>query len=120
VLCSLLLNNDDACRLCLGTWTDHGERTGGFYACNRYETAKQEGAVCNFYLYSFCKVGESSGWIMSRYWKQASCQIGTAAFLCISGHLSGTQHPGYVFPLLLVMSQELSLKVMLDLLAQES
>lgn len=34
-----------ACRLCLGAWSDHGERTGGFYACNRYETAKQEGAV---------------------------------------------------------------------------
>uniref|UniRef100_A0A7I4CMB5 RBR-type E3 ubiquitin transferase n=1 Tax=Physcomitrium patens TaxID=3218 RepID=A0A7I4CMB5_PHYPA len=31
------------CWLCLGAWTDHGERTGGFYACNRYETAKQEG-----------------------------------------------------------------------------
>lgn len=30
-------------RLCLGAWSDHGERTGGFYACNRYETAKQEG-----------------------------------------------------------------------------
>lgn len=35
-------------RLCLGAWSDHGERTGGFYACNRYETAKQEGVV---YLY---------------------------------------------------------------------
>ncbi|XP_057460267.1 probable E3 ubiquitin-protein ligase ARI7 [Actinidia eriantha] len=32
------------CWLCLGAWSDHGERTGGFYACNRYETAKQEGA----------------------------------------------------------------------------
>ncbi|CAJ1933307.1 unnamed protein product [Sphenostylis stenocarpa] len=31
------------CWLCLGVWSDHGERTGGFYACNRYETAKQEG-----------------------------------------------------------------------------
>ncbi|KAF3454262.1 hypothetical protein FNV43_RR04709 [Rhamnella rubrinervis] len=31
------------CWLCLGAWSDHGERTGGFYACNRYETAKQEG-----------------------------------------------------------------------------
>ncbi|KAK9735836.1 hypothetical protein RND81_04G231800 [Saponaria officinalis] len=31
------------CWLCLGAWTEHGERTGGFYACNRYETAKQEG-----------------------------------------------------------------------------
>ncbi|KAH9619954.1 hypothetical protein KSS87_002158, partial [Heliosperma pusillum] len=31
------------CWLCLGAWTDHGERTGGFYACNRYENAKQEG-----------------------------------------------------------------------------
>ncbi|XP_047332215.1 probable E3 ubiquitin-protein ligase ARI8 isoform X2 [Impatiens glandulifera] len=32
------------CWLCLGVWSDHGERTGGFYACNRYESAKQEGA----------------------------------------------------------------------------
>ncbi|KAK4480202.1 hypothetical protein RD792_013264 [Penstemon davidsonii] len=32
------------CRLCLGAWSEHGERTGGFYACNRYEAAKQEGA----------------------------------------------------------------------------
>ncbi|KAK4768624.1 hypothetical protein SAY87_003765 [Trapa incisa] len=31
------------CWLCLGAWSDHGERTGGFYACNRYEVAKQEG-----------------------------------------------------------------------------
>ena len=23
------------CWLCQGAWTDHGERTGGFYACNR-------------------------------------------------------------------------------------
>ncbi|OMO92793.1 Zinc finger, C6HC-type [Corchorus capsularis] len=30
-------------RLCLGAWAEHGERTGGFYACNRYESAKQEG-----------------------------------------------------------------------------
>ncbi|XP_058181582.1 probable E3 ubiquitin-protein ligase ARI7 [Rhododendron vialii] len=32
------------CWLCLGAWSDHGQRTGGFYACNRYEAAKQEGA----------------------------------------------------------------------------
>ncbi|PWZ28898.1 putative E3 ubiquitin-protein ligase ARI8 [Zea mays] len=31
------------CWLCLGAWSDHGERTGGFYACNRYESAKKEG-----------------------------------------------------------------------------
>ncbi|KAI3459114.1 hypothetical protein Pfo_015777 [Paulownia fortunei] len=31
------------CWLCLGAWLEHGERTGGFYACNRYEAAKQEG-----------------------------------------------------------------------------
>ncbi|GBG72276.1 hypothetical protein CBR_g11204 [Chara braunii] len=31
------------CWLCLGAWSEHGERTGGFYACNRYEIAKQEG-----------------------------------------------------------------------------
>jgi len=33
-------------RLCLGAWSDHGERTGGFYACNRYDSAKKEGVVC--------------------------------------------------------------------------
>lgn len=32
-------------RLCLGAWAEHGERTGGFYACNRYETEKKEGKV---------------------------------------------------------------------------
>ncbi|XP_074567402.1 putative E3 ubiquitin-protein ligase ARI8 [Curcuma longa] len=32
------------CWLCLGSWSEHGERTGGFYACNRYDAAKQEGA----------------------------------------------------------------------------
>ncbi|KAL6503590.1 putative E3 ubiquitin-protein ligase ari8 [Orobanche gracilis] len=31
------------CWLCLGAWSDHGERTGGYYSCNRYEAAKQEG-----------------------------------------------------------------------------
>ncbi|KAH7365643.1 hypothetical protein KP509_18G039300 [Ceratopteris richardii] len=31
------------CWLCLGAWSEHGERTGGFYACNRYEAEKKEG-----------------------------------------------------------------------------
>eukprot|EP00775_Hariotina_reticulata_P011699 gene11699-11843_t len=31
------------CWLCNGAWADHGERTGGFYACNRYEAAKKTG-----------------------------------------------------------------------------
>ncbi|GJX01933.1 probable serine/threonine-protein kinase PBL8 [Tanacetum coccineum] len=51
------------CWLCLGQWSDHGERTGGFYACNRYEAAKQEGAVmeliifiCNFHLATYNRV----------------------------------------------------------------
>ncbi|KAK9905069.1 hypothetical protein WJX75_009180 [Coccomyxa subellipsoidea] len=26
-----------------GSWAEHGERTGGFYACNRYEVAKKKG-----------------------------------------------------------------------------
>jgi ariadne-1 len=39
------------CWLCLGAWSDHGERTGGFYACNRYESAKKEGVVCFLSLY---------------------------------------------------------------------
>ncbi|RXI00759.1 hypothetical protein DVH24_000993 [Malus domestica] len=36
---------DFAGMICLGSWAEHGERTGGFYACNRYEAAKQEGAA---------------------------------------------------------------------------
>ncbi|CAB4263694.1 unnamed protein product [Prunus armeniaca] len=31
------------CWLCLGAWSDHGERIGGFYACNRYEAANKKG-----------------------------------------------------------------------------
>ncbi|KAL4359240.1 hypothetical protein AHAS_Ahas08G0057600 [Arachis hypogaea] len=30
------------CWLCFGAWSDHGERTGGFYAGNQYEAAKQD------------------------------------------------------------------------------
>ncbi|XP_050369058.1 probable E3 ubiquitin-protein ligase ARI8 [Argentina anserina] len=32
------------CWLCLGRWSEHGGSNGGFYACNRYEKAKKEGA----------------------------------------------------------------------------
>ena len=32
------------CWLCEAPWSDHGERTGGFYACNRYETQRKAGA----------------------------------------------------------------------------
>ncbi|PIN21624.1 putative E3 ubiquitin ligase [Handroanthus impetiginosus] len=39
------------CWLCVGAWSEHGERTGGFYACNRYEASKQEGVVILFDLY---------------------------------------------------------------------
>ena len=31
------------CWLCNGAWAEHGERTGGFYACNRFEEAKRQG-----------------------------------------------------------------------------
>lgn len=34
---------NEFCWLCLGPWKDHGERTGGFYACNRYESARAGG-----------------------------------------------------------------------------
>jgi hypothetical protein len=32
------------CWLCNGTWAEHGERTGGFYACNRC------GAACRVFV----------------------------------------------------------------------
>ena len=28
-----------------GDWKEHGERTGGFYACNKFETAKRKGEL---------------------------------------------------------------------------
>lgn len=31
------------CWLCNGCWKEHGERTGGFYACNKFETSKKKG-----------------------------------------------------------------------------
>ncbi|KQJ91001.1 hypothetical protein BRADI_4g35080v3 [Brachypodium distachyon] len=32
------------CWLCLGAWSEHGIRTGGgYYACNRFESAKEKG-----------------------------------------------------------------------------
>uniref|UniRef100_A0ACD5XUB6 Uncharacterized protein n=1 Tax=Avena sativa TaxID=4498 RepID=A0ACD5XUB6_AVESA len=36
--------NFQFCWLCLGAWSEHGNRTtGGYYACNRYESAKEQG-----------------------------------------------------------------------------
>jgi len=37
-------------RLCLGDWSEHGDATGGFYACNRYEAAKTDGEVTELAL----------------------------------------------------------------------
>eukprot|EP00854_Cymbomonas_tetramitiformis_P005525 gene5525-6701_t len=31
------------CWLCLAPWSEHGERTGGFYSCNRYDANKNAG-----------------------------------------------------------------------------
>jgi ankyrin repeat/IBR domain-containing protein 1 len=31
----------DFCWVCLGRWYIHGSRTGGYYSCNRYRTAKK-------------------------------------------------------------------------------
>jgi ariadne-1 len=33
------------CWLCTGAWKDHGERTGGFYACNSYEERRLAGEI---------------------------------------------------------------------------
>mmetsp|Transcript_44925 Transcript_44925/g.66086 ORF Transcript_44925/g.66086 Transcript_44925/m.66086 type:complete len:571 (+) Transcript_44925:74-1786(+) len=29
------------CWICMGSWSDHGAKTGGYYACNRYDAQKQ-------------------------------------------------------------------------------
>lgn len=31
------------CWLCMGDWKDHGQETGGYYRCNKYELAKAAG-----------------------------------------------------------------------------
>ncbi|KAL6748380.1 hypothetical protein V8C86DRAFT_2879354 [Haematococcus lacustris] len=31
------------CWLCQGEWKEHGERTGGYYNCNRFEAARRKG-----------------------------------------------------------------------------
>ena len=33
------------CWLCGGAWREHGERTGGFYSCNKYEAARAAGEI---------------------------------------------------------------------------
>lgn len=58
-----------SCRLCLGAWSDHGERTGGFYACNRYESAKQEGVVSWFFWFVH-------KWILVYYFTTYSLNLG--------------------------------------------
>ncbi|KAL0451964.1 UNVERIFIED_CONTAM: putative E3 ubiquitin-protein ligase ARI8 [Sesamum latifolium] len=47
------------CWLCLGAWSDHGERTGGFYACNRYETARWSGTYIRAFLFFKCLYDEA-------------------------------------------------------------
>jgi ariadne-1 len=31
------------CWLCLGDWSEHGQKTGGYYNCNKYEELKKQG-----------------------------------------------------------------------------
>ena len=33
------------CWLCLGPWSQHGERTGGFYSCNAYKKKQEAGEI---------------------------------------------------------------------------
>ena len=33
------------CWLCLGDWKEHGQKTGGYYNCNKYEDLKTKGDV---------------------------------------------------------------------------
>jgi ariadne-1 len=34
--------------MCLGNWKDHGSSTGGYYKCNKYESAKTKGEESKF------------------------------------------------------------------------
>lgn len=42
------------CWLCLGNWADHGERTGGYYSCNRCVCATTSATLVLLLLQSMC------------------------------------------------------------------
>ena len=33
------------CWLCSGKWSEHGQKTGGYYNCNKYEEMKKSGKL---------------------------------------------------------------------------
>ncbi len=35
--------NYEFCWLCLGKWSEHGQKTGGYYNCNKYDELKSKG-----------------------------------------------------------------------------
>ena len=37
------LCSNEFCWLCLGKWSDHGQATGGYYNCSKYEDLKKGG-----------------------------------------------------------------------------
>jgi ariadne-1 len=44
--CKMCAN--EFCWLCLGFWVDHGQKTGGYYNCNKYEDLKKDSASSKF------------------------------------------------------------------------
>ena len=36
---------NEFCWLCLGKWAEHGQKTGGYYNCNKYEELKGKGDI---------------------------------------------------------------------------
>ena len=44
------------CWLCLTPWAEHGDRTGGYYACNRYFSLLSRGKSCMLLLCSDCYI----------------------------------------------------------------
>jgi hypothetical protein len=37
------LCSHEFCWLCLEDWKEHGQKTGGYYQCNKYEELKKKG-----------------------------------------------------------------------------
>lgn len=66
------------CRLCLGAWSDHGDGTGGFYACNRYQSAKMGGMVYFILDTVLCKKNRDF------YLARISFSIATYSCVCSS------------------------------------
>ena len=75
------------CWLCQGSWAEHGERTGGFYNCNRWAGNCAASGSCMQELTSAPCSSASAGHVIG-----GSASLSAAAGLCSLPHSIGRDH----------------------------